>query len=334
MNPLQHRYRRLCERFGRRRVLWVGTLLLIALASLSIRLLIFTGLDHSALLYVLVPYGCALLIATLRPMQPGTRWWRGYLDFSLTSLVVFLGSSVVLYEGFVCVAIFLPIYFAVVTLAFVSRWLTEVYRNHKAGRMAALLPALMLVASVEGVVTGTSFPREETITVQRTIALPAVQVIERLRQPVDLDQPRHWLLTLFPAPEPLPAQRFEAGAIHAVQIVYPRWFFTNVHRGTLRLQIDSVGARHTRTRVLSDTTLFGNYMTLHGTDIAVQTTHDQHSQVSMTVRYHRKLDPSWYFGPLMRFGVARMAEFLIEAMVVRKAPESAFQTQELPHEQI
>ena len=331
MNPLTQSYRTLTAHLGARRAGWLVTLLLIAAASLSIRFLIFTGLDHSALLYVLVPYGCAVLITLVRPMQPDQRWWRSYLDFTLTSLVVFLGSSVVLYEGFVCVAIFLPIYFAVVTIAFISRWLIEIHHNRKTRRMATLLPLLMVAASVEGVLPATSFPREETITVAHNIPLPAHRVIERLRQPVDLDQPRHWLLKLFPAPEPLPAQRLVAGAVHQVHIVYPRWFVTNVHKGTLALHIDSVDARHTRTRVLSDTTLFGNYMRLHGTDIRVHPLTEYSSQVSMTVRYHRKLDPSWYFGPLMRLGVARMADFLIQAMVVRSPPSLVAQRLEQHH---
>lgn len=311
-------YRRLAERLGPHRTRWLSILLLIGAGALTIRLLIATRLDSSALLYMLVPYAGALLLTlVLSTPEPGQPWWRGYLNFALTSLVVFLGSSVVLGEGFICVIIFAPIYFAVATLAFLSRWLRETHRSYKARRMTALLPMFVVILSLEGAVPGLAFNRVESVQVQREVPLPATEVMARLQAPVDLDQPRHWLLTLFPAPEPLTQQNFAAGAIHEVTIVYPRWFVTNVHSGTLQLEIEALEAQRIATRVRSDSTLFANYMALKGTELQVEPRGARRTLVVLTVHYNRKLDPYWYFGPVMRFGVARMAEFLIDTMAVR-----------------
>ena len=122
MNRIHTWLDHLRSRYGERRVNWLGVLLLIGIGSAGVHLLVRHNLDSSALLYVGLPYLGALAIVIVRPPRSRDRWWHAYRDFTLTSLIVLLASSIVLFEGFVCVLLFLPIYFLVVSIAFLGTW--------------------------------------------------------------------------------------------------------------------------------------------------------------------------------------------------------------------
>jgi hypothetical protein len=61
----------------------------------------------------------------------------------------------------------------------------------------------------------------------------------------------------------------------------------------------------------------GKPLELQNTRIDLRPIDPDTTEVSLTVHYERRLDPAWYFGPLQRYGVARMAELLIEEVVIR-----------------
>lgn len=60
-----------------------------------------------------------------------------------------------------------------------------------------------------------------------------------------------------------------------------------------------------------------HYLRLIGTRIDFVPLDADTTEVTLTVRFERKLDPAWYFGPLERYGVREMAAFLIDEMIVR-----------------
>jgi hypothetical protein len=107
------------------------------------------------------------------------------------------------------------------------------------------------------------------------------------------------------------------GEVHEARYTYKRWLVTNVHEGRMLLEMTDVGSHHVTTTILEDTSYISHYLKLHGTRIEFESLDAATTRVTLTVRFERKLDPAWYFGPLQRYGVGKMAELLIDEVIVR-----------------
>ena len=311
---------RLRARYGARRVNALGLLLLVGIGSLTVHLLVREELDSSALLYVGIPYLGALVIAMVQPRKPGTRLWHRYRDFSLISLIVMLGSSIVLFEGFVCVLMFLPIYFLIASLGFVTHWLLTPDQEHHGKRYASLLPLIVLVSALEGTTDRLSAERMTSATATRVAQLTPQEVMANLVRPIDLDKDRHWILSLFPMPYRVEAESLLPGGVHHVHTRYHRWFLTNTHEGVLHLEILEVEPTAIRTRIVHDTTFFSTYLEQIGTEIVLTPITPDTTEIALRIDYRRKLDPAWYFHPLQKYAMEQMAGFFIDEVMVRDAP--------------
>ncbi|MBL4673326.1 MAG: hypothetical protein JKX81_13800 [Arenicella sp.] len=139
-----------------------------------------------------------------------------------------------------------------------------------------------------------------------------------LAAPFDLDQSRHWMLSIFPMPYHIEAGSLNTGDIHTIKTRYQRWFVTNTHEGEAQLLIQHVGPNTVRTTLLSDTTYFAAYLKLHGTQIEFQSLEHGGTENMLQIDFERKLDPVFYFQPVQKFGVSKMAEFLIEEIMIRE----------------
>ena len=228
-----------------------------------------------------------------------------------------LGSSIVLFEGFVCVVMFLPIYFLVATACFVFLWLEERAGERGSKNLVAVFPLLILASSLEGTTEGLSFERITHATATTTAQLTPEQIMANLVRPIDLDRDRHWLLSVFPMPYRVEAETLASGAVHRVHTRYHRWFVANTREGVMRLEILDVEPTRIRTRVVDDTTFYATYVTQIGTEITMTPLDEGRTEISLRIDYRRNLDPAWYFHPLQQFAMGKMAEFFIEQVMVR-----------------
>jgi hypothetical protein len=295
----------------------IAMILLIGVASIVVRVLIEYDFDNSALLYVGVPYLIALTIVLFRPVRQHDKWWHRHRDHFLTALVVFLASSIVVFEGFVCVVFFMPIYFFVVSIAFTISGISESRKHDKDSKLLSILPVLVLVTSLEGTSDQFTIDRNSSATVTKVANLSSVEVLDNIAQPFDLNKDRHWLLSIFPMPYEIEAGSLNPGDIHHVRTRYHRWFVANTHEGELQLQIVEVDPNRVKTKFIHDSTFFASYVTLVGTEITLTELSPGKTEVSLRIDYQRKLDPAWYFQPLQKFGIEKMAEFLIDEVMIR-----------------
>lgn len=292
---------------------------IIGIVSVLIRLLMKYDFDRSALLYVGIPFLIAVALLFIERPSSSANWKRRYLIIVVLSLVIMLGSSVILFEGFVCVVMFMPIYFFIVLLMFLFEWLKRYrHKKHQGKNYAHLLPVLILLSAFEGVIPQYSFEREYQVVSEKVISASVDQIKEKLTQPITLNKERHWLLSLFPMPYDIDAETLNAGDVHTVHFRYHRWLVTNTHEGNMKLEISQVEDNFIRTRFVEDTSYIANYLKLHGTEIHLQPINDKQTRVTLTIKYHRFLDPVWYFGPLQEFAVGKSAEFLLEEVITPK----------------
>ncbi len=305
------------DRYGQKRIVMLAVLFITGLASLVIQQLIRHDLDHTALLYLAVPYVVAVLITLLRPYKDNDKWWARYVSHSVTALVVFLASSTVLFEGFICVLFFMPIYFFGVTLAFIASWIGVARSGRKGNTYATAIPLLIAFLSIEGTSDVTTFDRHNMASATATTTIPSEQLLQNLATPFELPSSDDWMLGLFPMPHSIEAGSLAAGDIHRVHTRYHRWFVTNTHEGVIELRIDSVTPERVTVSFVRDTSFFSSYVTLVGSDIQFVTDENGLTHVSLTVSYERRLDPAWYFQPVQQYAMRAMASHLIEVVIIR-----------------
>lgn len=295
--------------------IWIRTLLLLGLSFLLTRTLLDSSFRNSALLYVLVPYLISVYIYVFIPDPVGETKLKRFLRHMLTALAVMLGTSAILFEGFLCVLMFMPIYifFAVLAFAFSS----DPDRPNNVLKVS-VVPLLVFIASLEGVSKTLSFEREEVISRTHIVDATIDEIKASMAQPINLNGDRSAFLSLFPLPTEIKAGSLNEGDIHEMKFVYKRWGFTNVHEGDVHVKIVEVSNRRVRTEMIKDTSYFSKYLTVKGTQVDMQPLNDRQTEVTLTVEYRRLLDPVWYFGPMQRMAVGESADFLIENIITPK----------------
>lgn len=317
LRDLKDKWTGLVDRHGATRVSSVALILLIGVASIAVRVLIHYEFDNSALLYIGIPYLISLAIVIYKPIETREEWWHQYRDHSLTALVVFLASSVVLFEGFICVLFFLPIYFLAVSIAFFISWISATRKRRRGSTYISVLPLLLIGASLEGTSDTLSMNRDSHVIVTKVANMSPRDVMRNIAEPFDLQKDRHWMLSIFPMPYEIEAGSLNPGDIHVVRTRYHRWFFTNTHEGELQLQIVDVEENRIRTRFIYDSTFFSSYLTPVGTEITLVELSPGKTEITLKIDYRRELDPAWYFHPLQQYGVTKMADFLIDEVMIR-----------------
>lgn len=292
---------------------WIHIFLLMVPAVVMVRFLDGINQFNSAPLYLGVPYLVAVGLLYLTPDAKPRNHRQWFFRHLRNSLIVLLGTGVLLQEGFVCVVLFAPIYFAVLLLVLLGRWLEgdgrAVYSPIIAGVVALL--------SLEGVTGFYSFEREESVTRSVIVQQTPAQLRRNMAMPFDFTESRHWLLRLFPLPSAVEAGSLNPGDLHTVHFTYHRWFVTNTHIGEMKLRIVDVEDDGVTTRVESNTGYLANYMMLHGTRVRFEPVGPGATRVSLTVHYRRLIDPVWYFGPLQRLAAGLSAEYLIGTVIAR-----------------
>ena len=321
MSPVKL-WNRLIARYSRKRIYMLTYLAIIGLIAGLMHLLSIIDLYHSSVLYILVPYLVSVLITLFRPAGPATGLLARYLSHVMTVLVVFLSTSILIGEGFVCIIFFAPIYLFVVTCTYAVRALS---RRNGSNLHITAWPVLIVFFSLEGTTPSLTLPRDNSIEVLRSTHLSIDQIKANLAKPFSLQKDRHWLLSIFPMPYQIDAGSLEPGDIHTVHTRYHRWFVANTHEGKAELLIEHVGPNRITTRVLSDSTYFTTYLTGLGTEINLLPNASGGTDIALRIHYRRNLNPAWYFHPLQAFGVEKMGQLIIEELIVRQ-PSLATQT--------
>ncbi|MEM0909613.1 MAG: hypothetical protein AAGJ37_01485 [Pseudomonadota bacterium] len=299
-------------------------LILIALTSILIRLLYSYNFEKSALLYVGIPFFVAVSLLYIVRKPESKSLGAFYLYLSLWSFIVMLGTSVVLFEGFVCVAMFMPIYYFILLLMYLFHLMVHKLQERKKSTLHIhILPVLIVVSAFEGVIPALNFERDYAVTEQIVIDASIEEIQDKLKQPMELMVDRHWLLRLFPMPINIQAESLSEGDVHYIHFVYHRWFVTNTHSGRMSLELTEVSNDYIRTTFLEDTSYISKYLKLKGTEIQFVKLGDAQTQVALKIHYHRFLDPVWYFGPIQEYAIGQTAAFLLSELFIPEPKHEA-----------
>lgn len=303
-------------------------LFVIGAATLTIRAILDSDFRNSTLLYLIVPFAVSIAIQKLVPRQePETEGYaprsHSFGNHLRDATIVFLASSALLFEGFICVLFFMPIYYLIVALAYAAGALARRKdEDGGPGRLGAFgIPILILLLATEGLTEPTTVQRYREATHVAVVEGSIEELMANMAKPIAFPKERHWYLSIFPLPTRVEAGTLNAGDVHRLHFVYKRWFFTNFHEGEMHLRIAEVAPARIRTEIVRDDSYLSHYMKIDGTEVRFRDLGGDRTEVSLTVKYRRLLDPYWYFGPLQQSAAKLSARYLIDTIIARRSPE-------------
>jgi hypothetical protein len=258
------------------------------------------GRADSALLFVGLP---ALLAVALVLMPRRTAHGR---VFQLTTVGLLL-VAVALHEGAICVILAAPLVYAVAhgTAALV-RWLSGSPVRY------AVLPVPLILLSAEGVTPDLRVDPKQSVTVTRVVALTPDEVRQRLSRGPQPTAVRSVPLRLLAVPTP--DRITGAGLAHG-----DRWMFhypgsSHGSGGHTVTEVVAVTPDRVEFGVVTDSAITARWLVWDRAAVAWRASGDNRTEVRLTLAYHRRLDPSWYFGPVQQGLMHEGAGYLLDAL--------------------
>ncbi len=280
----------------RRRKLRSFRHLLIALVvgSLVFRVLTGIGLEHTSLVFIGIPAILAWIMASAEPPATATG------SVMRTTTLALLVSWIFLGEAFICVFMASPIFYLVA--AFVA-W---VKRAQERGRSAKLLSVLLVPLALEGTTPALSTSRERQVVVESMVAADIDHVRARLAETPRFDRELPVFFRLgFPTPLHPTGEGLRVGDRRSVVFAHE-----GHHSGSLSLEIVESTPTLVRFAPVSDDSYLTHWLRWREAVVELRPAGQGQTLVRWTLRYSRRLDPSWYFDPLERYGVTLAAQYL------------------------
>lgn len=246
--------------------------------------MIRTGRVDSALVFV----GLPILLAIMLVVTP-VRSTHGRV-FRLTTIALLL-AAVALHDGVICVILVAPLVYAVVHAA------TAIIRHIRNSNGYALIPVpLLMFGALEGATGEFRVIPEQSVSVVRTVALPAHDVLERLARGPKPTEVRSLPLTLLRVPMPHHVHGDGLALGDRWTLAYPG--SSHGPGGQVVTEVSSRGFQQIGFTFVEDTALTARWFTWEHAGISWRAVDGEHTEIRLTMSFHRRLDPSWYFGPL------------------------------------
>lgn len=282
----------------KRQWIWLIAIVAATAASFYYHMIVDYSLEQTSALFIGIP----ALIAGICVLTPSPHSATGT---ALKSVTLFLCiAGVFLGEGFICIVMASPLFFAVAIAIGLAR-----DRARKNGPVVPCLVLLLFAGmSTEGVNPSLSLGREETVAVERVIAATPEQVDAALSATPRLDgQFPMYLRMGFPLPKAVSGYGTAPGTEYRVHFAGGEG-----KPGDLLLQVTEHRQGRLSLRALTDSSHVAHWIRWESSTVEWKSCGAEHTCVRWSLQYRRLLDPAWYFRPWERYAVALTASQLIE----------------------
>jgi hypothetical protein len=280
----------------------------LGIGSFVYRLLHAADLDQSAAFFIGIPslmaFGAAFVALRLRT--------SGVIGITLKAITIgLLLAGPLLGEGFICVLLAAPLFYAVGLLVAVGiEVVRKLARARRHSSTLGLLALPLLAFSLEGALPGLAFPRQATSVAERTLVAPPEMVEATLAQAPHFDVPLESVLGIgFPRPDHASGHGLAAGDRRVVTFVVPR----GGRQRDLVMEVAANGPGWVRFRPVADATKIAEWLTWQSADVSWTDLGDGRTRVRWALTYQRSLDPAWYFGPWESLVTTLAADYLIQS---------------------
>ena len=293
--------------WSRARATLVAVLAALFAAMLGYKVLHAGGLEQTALFYVGLPATMALIVAaTARP--------RSATGLSVAVVTIGLAlAGPLLDEGVVCLVLAAPLFYLVAIG--IGMAIDFDKRNSGPGtRYAFGLVPLLVLLCLEGV-PGSPVSRDQTVTVTRTVQVTPQQFAASLSQTPRFAPPRTGFLSRLPFPRVVrvAGTGLEVGDERAITFTPRRSLGIGAQPTprAMRLRVARSGPAQVQFDVVQDTAT-ARWLRWQTSQVTWRPAAAGGTDVTWRLTYQRTFDPSWYFGPLQRYGMHQASDYLID----------------------
>jgi hypothetical protein len=275
-----------------------GILLALVAASYAFRVIGDFELEHTSLVFIGIPALLAWVVASAAP--PKTAFGMVMRATTLALLIswIFLG------EAFVCVLFAAPIFYLVGGIIGLNK-------QRREGRGPTSVAALLLIPlALEGTHPALSTSREREVLVEGVVAGSVEDVRARLAETPRFDRELPLLFRLgFPTPVGASGSGLEIGDRRVIPFAHG-----GHHPGALVLAVVERTPTRTRFAAVSDESYITHWLSWRDAVVELTGAGNGRTHVRWTLRYARRLDPSWYFDPLEKYGVTLAGRYLLATL--------------------
>lgn len=269
----------------------------------------FSRLHDTAALYIGLPLLLAVVVSVAETEKP--------TQTALKVLTIALAlSPLIIGEGFICVLMASPILYAVTF--FVTLLVEQIIKALKGkGGDKPLKSAtgllFIFLLSLEGTNPLMTVERYNEITVEKVVPRTVAQAMQSLSGPMGYEKrPSGFFTWLFLPPDRITGKGLAPGDRRVMTLTYNKWIVTNKWTGDTVFEVAEAGKDFVTFRLVEDKSYMDLYLQWHEATTRIEPVDNRHSKVKVTISYARKLDPSWYFGPMERSAVRDVAETIID----------------------
>lgn len=280
--------------------------LLLVLVTLSITFRVLTGLhlQHTSLIFVGLPALLAWIVASSTPPSSATG------SVMRTTTLALLVSWIFLGEAWICVLMAAPIFYLVAgCIALVRK------RFGGGSRHVGITALLILPLSLEGVTPELSVARARMVVVEDTVDASIDEVRAALAATPRFDRELPLFFRLgFPTPGSTRGEGLTVGDQRSVVFAH-----SGHHDGALVMQVVYSDSNLIHFQAVSDDSYLTHWLSWTDAKVRLAATPSGATRVQWTLRYRRRLDPSWYFDPLEKYGVTLAAKYLLATLTTPAA---------------
>jgi hypothetical protein len=290
---------------GRRaRITLAAVIAAVGAASIGYRLLVRHHLEQTSALFIGIPMLLAMVVVLFARPRSST----GLIVKAVT--VALLVSGVFLGEGFICIIMASPLFYAVAIIIGTGIDKMRKSRSRTEPTIMGLIVLALLPMSFEGTVARFSFNRDEVITTERLVhAMPA-----EVRNAVAAEPSFHrtlppYLRMGFPRPVGTRGEGLKPGDRRVIHFAGGEG-----KPGDLIAEVVDAGESSATFRLVSDTSHVAHWLQWQTAEVQWSKEASGVTRVRWTLRYKRLLDPAWYFRPWERYAVKLAADYLIQTV--------------------
>ncbi len=277
-------------------------ILAVSAGSVMFRLIVFGGLEQTAVLFIGIP----AVLATSLALMPKAKTVTGGIMRGVT--LALLLSGVFLGEGFICILMASPLFY------FVGLLVGAIVDWNRAKRQTTLscLLLILLPMSIEGSSPRLSFNREETVQASQVVHASELDVQLTLSHSPRTSTPLPAYLRMgFPRPTEASGDGLGVGAVRRIHFAGGEG-----HPGDLLLRVGASHQGYVRFDVVSDSSKVAHWLDWKSSEVHWTALDAQHTRVTWTLHFERRLDPAWYFRPWERYAAHLAADYLIRANAI------------------
>lgn len=280
-----------------RKITLYAIVIILAIASITFRLLNKWELEQTSLLFIGVP-----ALITIYVIKYTNRPKTSYAIMFYVISIFLLLCGVLLGEGFICIIIMAPLFYGVGALIVV---VSNHLKSRKKENLNAyiLAPLLLLIAQFYEI---NNSPEIQKITT--TILLEGDIQLSQLSITPDFQENLPSFFKIgFPKPIGVQGQGIEVGDIRNIK------FLSNTKGiGTLILKIKEATDSKIIFEIVSDNTHIAHWLSYKEVSVALKRK-GENTEITWITDFTCDLGPSWYFEPIEKVAINLMNEHLLNS---------------------